>query len=225
MSNGVRRVVVMALTLTASLNCGTRTDLSAGDGVVAASGNEATGGIGGTSGALGSAAGQPGKGGATGGGQGQYASCTECVVKNGPTGCKSDYNACLGSCASLRECAEQRACYDDPYIKMCPEESCSELPNNFTWQDFAFCAECLPECQAVCKIANYTCPPPKPDSCAHDECVTGDALASGCSSCAKNVCKFSVDCCGPNSKFGWSANCALLAKDLCGKCDPYHLVS
>src|SRR6185312_3356573 len=66
-------------------------------------------------------------------------------------------------------------------------------------------------CDAFCNVPSGTC--------AHDECFAGAALASGCSTCATNICALRPTCCTGT----WDANCTAMVGTTpgcaaCGQC-------
>ena len=48
----------------------------------------------------------------------------------------------------------------------------------------------------------------------HDPCVTGEALAPACGTCAARVCETDPYCC----EYGWFSSCVARAAELCGSC-------
>jgi hypothetical protein len=72
--------------------------------------------------------------------------------------------------------------------------------------DTAWDSTCVGEAEQFCGI---TC---GGSTCAHDECVTGTKLTSGCSPCVTDVCMDDPFCCNDS----WDTTCVNKAKALCG---------
>ncbi len=68
------------------------------------------------------------------------------------------------------------------------------------------------QCDAVCCTMSPG-PEPEPLVCAHDECVTGEALEVGCDDCVDTVCACDSYCCTTS----WDTFCIHEAQTLCGK--------
>ncbi|HLM74515.1 MAG TPA: M57 family metalloprotease [Polyangiaceae bacterium] len=55
-------------------------------------------------------------------------------------------------------------------------------------------------------------PPPPPGSCAHDKCIAGAKLTSGCDPCVTQVCAADPFCCNNT----WDATCVSEVGSICG---------
>jgi len=98
--------------------------------------------------------------------------------------------------SSCSTCAAM-VCTDDPYC-------C-----NNSWNSY-----CVDGAKSLCGMCGGTGGSGGGGSCSHDECTTGDALDSSCSTCVATVCTSDPYCCN-NS---WNSYCVDGAKSLCGLC-------
>jgi hypothetical protein len=55
-------------------------------------------------------------------------------------------------------------------------------------------------------------PPPPPGQCAHDKCISGTKLTSGCDACVTQVCAADAYCCNTQ----WDATCVQEVGTICG---------
>ena len=74
----------------------------------------------------------------------------------------------------------------------------------------ASCSLCVPDGNMCTQQA---C---EPLACGHDECVSGEALEAGCSSCATTVCAVDPYCCDS----AWDGICVNEAQQMCDECAP-----
>ncbi|NUQ74700.1 MAG: matrixin family metalloprotease [Polyangiaceae bacterium] len=55
-------------------------------------------------------------------------------------------------------------------------------------------------------------PPPPPAQCAHDKCISGSALTSGCDACVTQICAADPYCCSTS----WDSQCVQEVNSICG---------
>jgi hypothetical protein len=122
-----------------------------------------------------------------------------CVVNGCPHDVCSVGDPLATACntCSSKVCACDSYCCTTQWDQVCVNEAVGLCGQSCT----VTTGHCQPQCN---------CPPP---GCAHDECSTGSALVSSCSSCAATVCACDHYCCLTQ----WDDHCVAEAQQKCGK--------
>jgi hypothetical protein len=147
-------------------------------------------------------------------------SCAEKVCNFDSYCCSNQWDSqCVQEAAELCNagCSMSGLCgHDECTSGNALETSCSECASavcnfdpyccNNSWD--AMCVQHVAE-----KCSGKTCA--NSGNCGHDECSSGGALTSDCSSCASVVCNVDPYCCST----GWDSTCVNEAAQYCNKCE------
>ncbi len=133
--------------------------------------------------------------------------CGACVVcGDGVCDVTEDCNTCPGDCGACGACAHDKCATGvaltsgcDPCVtQICAVDSycCTS-----SWDSV-----CVDEVLSVCGLSCAG------GACAHDKCVTGVALTSGCDPCVTQVCAVDDFCCNTD----WDSICVDEVLSVCG---------
>jgi hypothetical protein len=145
-------------------------------------------------------------------------SCADTVCSTDPYCCDNDWDdVCVQQaedwCGLSCGTGGGGSCHDECDEGAALFSGCSSCAATVCNED-SFC--CSTEWDDVCvDEAEYYCGKScggGGSSCTHDECVSGAALANGCSSCVSTVCGIDSYCCSTS----WDSTCVGEAEDYCG---------